>query len=53
MGATILARVCLLHLASKGVRDKLRTIADAQYRQATYELAQVNLESLGVVHRIG
>ena len=29
MGATILARICLLNLAPKGVRDKLRTIADA------------------------
>ena len=53
MGASILSRVGLLHLASKGVRDKLCTIADAKHWQTTNKLTEIHLESLGVVHRVG
>ena len=53
MGAAILTRVGLLYLTTQSMGDELGSVADAKHGQTTYELAQVNLESLGVVHRIG
>ena len=51
VGTSVLARISLFHLATEGVRDELGAIANAQHGQATYELAQIDLESLRVVSR--
>ena len=51
VGTAILARIGLLDTASKGVRDELRAIADAQDGQAAYKLREVDLECLRIVHR--
>ncbi len=53
MGTPILTAVGLLHLAAKGVRDELRTIADAQHGQTAQELREVYLEGLRVVDAVG
>ena len=53
VGTSVLARISLFHLATEGVRDELGAIANAQHGQATYELAQIDLESLRVVNRVG
>ena len=53
MGAAILARVGLFHLATQRVRDELRAVADAQHGQTAHKLAEVYLERLGVVDRVG
>ena len=53
MGAAILTRVGLLYLTTQSMGDELGSVADAKHGQTTYELAQVNLKSLGGVHRIG
>ena len=53
MGTSVLTAVGLLHLATQGMRDELRSITDAQHGHTTYELAQVYLEGLGIVDAIG
>ena len=35
------------------MRDKLRTIADAQHWDAAHKLRQIDLEGLRIVHTIG
>ena len=52
IGPSVLTAVGLLHLSAKGVTDELRTIADAQHRNLTHELAQVHFERLRVMNRI-
>ena len=52
MSTSVLTRVCLLDLTAKGIRNKLGSVANAQHRQASHKLAQVNLESLRVVNTV-
>ena len=52
MRTTILTRVSLLDLTSKGMRDKLRTIADSEDGEASHEPIEVYLEGLRVVNGI-
>ena len=53
IGTSVFARIGLLDLATEGMTDKLRTIADAQDWDTAYELRQIDLKSLRVVYRIG
>ena len=53
VGPSVFTRVGLLHLSAQRVADELSTIADAQHRQASYKLREVDLESLRIVHRKG
>ena len=53
IGASVLTRVGCLNLSTVGVRNELCAIADAKHRDASYKLAQVNLERLLIVYRIG
>ena len=53
VGTSILARIGLLDLSTKCVRDKLGAVADAQYRDAPNKLRQVDLKGLGIVNREG
>ena len=49
---SILTTVGFLHLAAKGMRDELCTIADAQHGYLTNELIQIHFERLRIVDRI-
>ena len=53
VGAAILAGVGLFHPPASGVGYELRPVTDAQHRHSAHELAQICLERLWVVHRIG
>ena len=53
MGTPILAGIGLFDLTATRVGNELRPVTDAKYRQAAHKLAEVGLERLGVVHRIG
>src|SRR3712207_7923069 len=53
VGTAILTCSGLLYLTAIGVGYELGTIADTQHGVLAYKLRQVNLKSLGVMHRIG
>ena len=49
----IFAGVGLFHTAAQRMADELCTIADAEHGDAAYELREVDLERLRIVHRVG
>ena len=53
IGTSVLTGVGSLNLSAIGVADELCAIADAEHRNASHKLAQVHLEGLLVVYRVG
>ena len=53
MGAAILAGVGFLDLSAIDVRNILRSVADAEHGHLADKLREIDLKSVGVVHREG
>ncbi len=53
VGASVLARVGLLHPSAIGVGNELRSVANAEHGDFPDKLREIDLEGVGVVHREG